>query len=43
MKFSIHSTSLFNIEKTIFIHIYFPEINVTVHKISDRKKINSAE
>jgi hypothetical protein len=42
MTFPIHSASLFNLEKTIFIHIHFPEINVTVHKISDRKKINSS-
>jgi hypothetical protein len=43
MTFSIRYTSLFNLEKTIFIHIHFPEINVTVHKIPDRKKINSTE
>jgi thiosulfate reductase cytochrome b subunit len=39
MTFPNHSASLFNLEKTIFIHIHFPEINVTVHKISDRKKL----
>ena len=41
MTFPIHSASPFNLEKTIFIHIHFPEINVTVHKISVWKKIKS--
>lgn len=42
MTISNHSASLFNLEKTIFIHIHFSEINGAVHKISDRKKINSS-